>query len=71
MADTGAWGLEYRLMCCCNCTPLLEPEWFGPGDSTRHGSVSQDQDNTLDKWGNGLVYAGGGQNKLAIVHFGA
>ena len=43
----------------------------GPGDSIRHGCASQDQDNTLDKWGTGLVSAGEVQNKLAIVHFGA
>ena len=45
--------------------------WFGPGDSIRHGCVSQDQDNTLDKLGTWLVSAGGEQNKLAIVRFGA
>ena len=45
--------------------------WLGFGDSIRHGCASQDQDNTLDKWGTGLVSAGEVQNKLAIVHFGA
>ena len=49
----------------------FEAKWFGPGDSIRHGYASQDQDNTLDKWGNGLVDAGREQNTLAIVHFGA
>ena len=49
----------------------FEAKWFGPGDSIRHGCVSQDQDNTLDKWVAGLVDTGEEQNKLAIVCFGA
>ena len=52
------------------CTTVTV-RWFGPGDNIQHGCVSQDQDNTLNKLGTGLVSAGGEQNKLAIVRFGA
>ena len=49
----------------------VEAEWFGHGDSIRHGHVSQDQENTLDKWVTGLVSADEEQNTLAIIRFGA
>ena len=49
----------------------FEAEWSRPGDSIRYGCASWDQDNTVDKWGNGLVYTGEGRNKLAIVRSGA
>ena len=49
----------------------FEAGWFGPGDSIRHGRVSQDQDNTLGKRETELVDAGEEWNTLAIIRFGA
>ena len=49
----------------------FEAEWTGPGDSIRRDYASQDQGNTLDKWGTGLVYTGGERNMMAIIGFGA
>ena len=43
---------------------------IGPRDSAGHGCVSQDKDNTLDRWMPGLVSSGEGPNKLPRVHFG-
>ena len=46
----------------------FEAKWFGPGDSIRHGCVSQDKDNTLGRREARLVSVGGEQNKLTRVH---